>query len=422
MSHSLRFSLAAALSAAALSFGASPGVRRRRRRQRLARRVPLHRAHHLRRELPVHGHADRARHRPDRRALRQPHRRRRRHARRLAGRDDRRPHRRPALQRGRARPGQPGDPAPEPHAELRLRHLAAQALARLDHGADQGRGRRRDRQLVARARSRRSPAGARPRRAAARRARSRRRRSRSRPTPTAATPTRTSRPRRWSAPATPQGGVDTCQGDSGGPMFGSAAGVRRVVGATSFGEGCARPGKPGVYARVGDTTLREWIRGHSRRRRRVTARQHPIVWVPGGSRAMPSLSSRPPGRSSDASRAAYSSMLLAPTCSTIPIVATASYGAVARSRGSRRRGCRRGPRRRPRAPARARARACGSQSVIPVTRRRGGSRVHGEAAPPAADVEQPLAGLQRELAADELELGSWASSSVVARATRPRSE
>jgi secreted trypsin-like serine protease len=59
----------------------------------------------------------------------------------------------------------------------------------------------------------------------------------------------------------PQGGVDTCQGDSGGPMFGTtASGARRLVGATSFGEGCARPGKPGVYARVADTTLREWIR------------------------------------------------------------------------------------------------------------------------------------------------------------------
>jgi secreted trypsin-like serine protease len=57
----------------------------------------------------------------------------------------------------------------------------------------------------------------------------------------------------------PQGGVDTCQGDSGGPMFGGG----RVVGATSFGEGCARPGKPGVYARVGDTLLREWIRGQA---------------------------------------------------------------------------------------------------------------------------------------------------------------
>ena len=43
----------------------------------------------------------------------------------------------------------------------------------------------------------------------------------------------------------PQGGVDTCQGDSGGPLFGrTAAGALRVVGATSFGEGCARAGYP----------------------------------------------------------------------------------------------------------------------------------------------------------------------------------
>jgi len=62
----------------------------------------------------------------------------------------------------------------------------------------------------------------------------------------------------------PQGGVDTCQGDSGGPLFGrDAAGALKVVGATSFGEGCARAGKPGVYARVGDTTLREWIRSQA---------------------------------------------------------------------------------------------------------------------------------------------------------------
>jgi trypsin len=62
----------------------------------------------------------------------------------------------------------------------------------------------------------------------------------------------------------PQGGVDTCQGDSGGPLFGrDAAGALKVVGATSFGEGCARAGKPGVYARVGDATLREWIRSQA---------------------------------------------------------------------------------------------------------------------------------------------------------------
>jgi secreted trypsin-like serine protease len=59
----------------------------------------------------------------------------------------------------------------------------------------------------------------------------------------------------------PEGGVDTCQGDSGGPMFGqTGTGALKVVGATSFGEGCARAGKPGVYARVADSTLREWIR------------------------------------------------------------------------------------------------------------------------------------------------------------------
>ena len=58
----------------------------------------------------------------------------------------------------------------------------------------------------------------------------------------------------------PEGGVDTCQGDSGGPMFGrTSTGALRVVGATSWGDGCARPGRPGVYARVADAELRPWI-------------------------------------------------------------------------------------------------------------------------------------------------------------------
>jgi hypothetical protein len=52
------------------------------------------------------------------------------------------------------------------------------------------------------------------------------------------------------------GGVDTCAGDSGGPLEApQSAGGYRLVGITSWGEGCAEPGFPGIYTRVADTTL-----------------------------------------------------------------------------------------------------------------------------------------------------------------------
>jgi secreted trypsin-like serine protease len=47
------------------------------------------------------------------------------------------------------------------------------------------------------------------------------------------------------------GGIDTCQGDSGGPMFRRDANNAWIqVGIVSWGDGCARRGKPGVYTEV----------------------------------------------------------------------------------------------------------------------------------------------------------------------------
>lgn len=54
-----------------------------------------------------------------------------------------------------------------------------------------------------------------------------------------------------------EGGKDSCQGDSGGPIFEIRNGVPVQVGVVSFGDGCARPNKSGVYARVSGAY--DWI-------------------------------------------------------------------------------------------------------------------------------------------------------------------
>jgi hypothetical protein len=60
----------------------------------------------------------------------------------------------------------------------------------------------------------------------------------------------------------PAGGVDTCEGDSGGPLLAARPDrAFRLVGATSFGNGCAQPGYPGVYARVAEGPIRAFIAG-----------------------------------------------------------------------------------------------------------------------------------------------------------------
>ncbi|XP_030611093.1 polyserase-2-like [Archocentrus centrarchus] len=56
------------------------------------------------------------------------------------------------------------------------------------------------------------------------------------------------------------GGKDSCQGDSGGPMVSKQGSVWVQSGIVSFGIGCARPNRPGVYSRV--SCYQSWISAH----------------------------------------------------------------------------------------------------------------------------------------------------------------
>ena len=53
---------------------------------------------------------------------------------------------------------------------------------------------------------------------------------------------------------------DSCQGDSGGPLIvDGPGGAPALIGVVSFGFGCGVPTQFGVYARVADTPLRDWV-------------------------------------------------------------------------------------------------------------------------------------------------------------------
>ena len=75
-----------------------------------------------------------------------------------------------------------------------------------------------------------------------------------------------------------EGGKDACEGDAGGPLVVRDEGEWVQVGVLSWGEGCAKPGKYGVYTNVG--AFAEWVNETTGRKLVVEGPRHNYVGVP----------------------------------------------------------------------------------------------------------------------------------------------
>ncbi|XP_035725274.1 serine protease nudel-like isoform X2 [Vespa mandarinia] len=80
----------------------------------------------------------------------------------------------------------------------------------------------------------------------------------------------------------PEGGRDACQGDSGGPLLCMNPSVDLsyyIAGIVSHGEGCGRPGKPGIYTKV--SYFVNWIKQISEGRSTLRRKGYPLKKCPG---------------------------------------------------------------------------------------------------------------------------------------------